>query len=295
MAHRRERKEWSVQDTESFFEAMEQFGTDFTTIAVLFPGLSREDIVAKYKLELRKRPERVRETLSPTNQRPIDVERFKKRWEECEKLKKEPARKLDDAEEAALRDLAGNDAGKDDAGPEDSAAVAGGMVSSGGHSRKRTREHVGPLPAVPQVVAREGEDTSEFQFDDDDISFVDRAVRQRGDRSNKMARPRLAQVEGESAPQTSTTQKAEMLRNQKEDTAHLGDTDGRHSQLDPIDTAFDEFIETVPAARAESHSHSSIPIHVVANQRPQDEEEDYFVFDSNPIESRQEPMDDVFW
>ncbi|WP_422482684.1 transcription factor TFIIIB component B'' homolog, partial [Pleomorphochaeta sp. DL1XJH-081] len=58
------RARWSKQDTELFYEAVQQFGTDFSMIAQLFPGRIREQIRNKYKKEERQHPLRLREALT---------------------------------------------------------------------------------------------------------------------------------------------------------------------------------------------------------------------------------------
>ncbi|KAK8970413.1 hypothetical protein KSP40_PGU022667 [Platanthera guangdongensis] len=47
---------WSNTETEFFYQAIRQFGTDFAMIQVLFPNRSREQVKAKFKNEQRKRP-----------------------------------------------------------------------------------------------------------------------------------------------------------------------------------------------------------------------------------------------
>lgn len=47
---------WSKSDTELFYKAMQQFGTDFGMIQHLFPGRTRRQVKAKFKLEERKHP-----------------------------------------------------------------------------------------------------------------------------------------------------------------------------------------------------------------------------------------------
>jgi len=39
---------WSIEDTELFFRALSQFGTDFTLIAQLFPGRQRKHLKKKF-------------------------------------------------------------------------------------------------------------------------------------------------------------------------------------------------------------------------------------------------------
>ncbi|KAM7276470.1 hypothetical protein ACFE04_018336 [Oxalis oulophora] len=53
------RSRWSKQDTELFYEAVGQFGTDFSMIQQLFPGKTRHQIKLKYKREQRQNPLRL--------------------------------------------------------------------------------------------------------------------------------------------------------------------------------------------------------------------------------------------
>ncbi|KAL6346706.1 hypothetical protein AAG906_002822 [Vitis piasezkii] len=50
---------WSKSDTELFYEAVQQFGTDFSMIMQLFPGRTRNQVKLKYKMEERKHPLRL--------------------------------------------------------------------------------------------------------------------------------------------------------------------------------------------------------------------------------------------
>ncbi|XP_050232413.1 uncharacterized protein LOC126681079 [Mercurialis annua] len=55
---------WSKQDTELFYEGLQQFGTDLSMIQQLFPGRTRHQIKLKYKKEERQHPLRLSESLS---------------------------------------------------------------------------------------------------------------------------------------------------------------------------------------------------------------------------------------
>lgn len=54
---------WSAEDTELFYRALSQFGTDFTLIAHLFPGRQRRHLKNKYSRENKLNPIRVDEAL----------------------------------------------------------------------------------------------------------------------------------------------------------------------------------------------------------------------------------------
>lgn len=58
------RGRWTNQDTELFYEGLQQFGTDLTMIAQLFPGRTRDHIKLKYKNEERKHPMRLHDSLT---------------------------------------------------------------------------------------------------------------------------------------------------------------------------------------------------------------------------------------
>ncbi|XP_022886533.1 uncharacterized protein LOC111402454 isoform X1 [Olea europaea var. sylvestris] len=58
------RVRWSKQDTELFYEAIQQFGTDLSMIQQLFPGRTRNQVKLKYKKEERQHPMRLREALT---------------------------------------------------------------------------------------------------------------------------------------------------------------------------------------------------------------------------------------
>ncbi|KAL7147142.1 hypothetical protein ABFS83_06G088300 [Erythranthe nasuta] len=94
---------WSKQETELFYEAMGQFGTDLSMIQQLFPGRTRRQIKLKYKKEERQQPLRLREAL--TN-RSKDLSHFK-RVIEC--LKQNAAEENENAEKDDLTDLWGNE------------------------------------------------------------------------------------------------------------------------------------------------------------------------------------------
>ncbi|XP_019181187.1 PREDICTED: transcription factor TFIIIB component B'' isoform X2 [Ipomoea nil] len=58
------RVRWSKEDTEVFYEAIRQFGSDFSMIQQLFPGRTRAQIRLKYKKEERRHPSRVHDALT---------------------------------------------------------------------------------------------------------------------------------------------------------------------------------------------------------------------------------------
>jgi hypothetical protein len=73
---------WTATETARFFNALQQFGTNLSLIAMLFPGRDRTDIVRKLHTEQRNQPQEVNSALDPANERPIDVDAFKTRSHE---------------------------------------------------------------------------------------------------------------------------------------------------------------------------------------------------------------------
>ena len=60
-------EKWTKEDTEFFFQALRQFGTDFSLIQRLFPGRSRRQIKKKYLMEDKMNPTRVEEAIRNLN------------------------------------------------------------------------------------------------------------------------------------------------------------------------------------------------------------------------------------
>ncbi|XP_022938444.1 uncharacterized protein LOC111444681 isoform X1 [Cucurbita moschata] len=58
------RTKWSKHDTERFYEAVRQFGTDFCMIQQLFPGRTRHQIKLKFKNEERHHPFRLSDAIT---------------------------------------------------------------------------------------------------------------------------------------------------------------------------------------------------------------------------------------
>ncbi|KAI3861675.1 hypothetical protein MKW98_000627 [Papaver atlanticum] len=55
---------WSKQDTDLFYEGIQQFGTDFTLIQQLFPERARAQVKSKYKKEEQQHPKRLFDALT---------------------------------------------------------------------------------------------------------------------------------------------------------------------------------------------------------------------------------------
>ncbi|KAK6136021.1 hypothetical protein DH2020_030231 [Rehmannia glutinosa] len=94
---------WSKQDTELFYEAVRQFGTDLSMIQQLFPDRTRRQVKLKYKKEERQHPMRLRDAL--TN-RTKDHSHFEK---VIERLKQIAAEENQNADKDDSIDLTGNE------------------------------------------------------------------------------------------------------------------------------------------------------------------------------------------
>ena len=69
-SNRAKAEKWSKDDTELFYRAMTQFGTDFSLIARLFPGRTRRQVKRKYLIEDRADPRRVEAAIKHRDQDP---------------------------------------------------------------------------------------------------------------------------------------------------------------------------------------------------------------------------------
>ncbi|CAM6085016.1 unnamed protein product [Calypogeia fissa] len=58
------KERWKAEDTDVFYLALKQFGTDFEIIQNLFPGRTRRQVKAKFKKEERNNPRRLQEALA---------------------------------------------------------------------------------------------------------------------------------------------------------------------------------------------------------------------------------------
>lgn len=72
--HRKQTKRWTVEETRDFYKALRQFGTDFTTMEVMFPQRDRRQLKNKFKKEERERPDLVYRYLD--SQQPLDLQTF---------------------------------------------------------------------------------------------------------------------------------------------------------------------------------------------------------------------------
>ncbi|KPI83060.1 hypothetical protein ABL78_7926 [Leptomonas seymouri] len=100
---RQTRIDWREGEVRSFYEALSQYGTDFSAIAVLFPRRSRSDIKRLYQREMRQKPQEVQQALNQKH--PIDVKIFQERYEAKKKEAQVPIKtKTLNVEELALVD-----------------------------------------------------------------------------------------------------------------------------------------------------------------------------------------------
>ncbi|KNA08636.1 hypothetical protein SOVF_160910, partial [Spinacia oleracea] len=76
------RMRWTKQDTELFYQALSQFGSDLSMIQQLFPGRTRHQIKLKYKKEERQNPMRLHDALTSRRQDLSHFELVIKRLEE---------------------------------------------------------------------------------------------------------------------------------------------------------------------------------------------------------------------
>eukprot|EP01090_Pellita_catalonica_P021270 TRINITY_DN7919_c0_g1_i1.p1 TRINITY_DN7919_c0_g1~~TRINITY_DN7919_c0_g1_i1.p1 ORF type:complete len:220 (+),score=57.41 TRINITY_DN7919_c0_g1_i1:3-662(+) len=67
-------KRWTYEDTNRFYEALRECGTNFSMIEMLFPERTRRQIKNKFKREERDNPQTIEEAL--TQHTPITTERF---------------------------------------------------------------------------------------------------------------------------------------------------------------------------------------------------------------------------
>ncbi|KAG5489826.1 hypothetical protein GH5_00709 [Leishmania sp. Ghana 2012 LV757] len=105
--NRQTRIEWNEGEVRSFYQALSQYGTDFSAIAVLFPGRSRKDIKRLYQRENRQKPKEVQAALH--HKHPIDMAAFEVRYEAKKREAQQPVKtkRLNAEELAFLDEIAG--------------------------------------------------------------------------------------------------------------------------------------------------------------------------------------------
>ncbi|KAL0092780.1 hypothetical protein J3Q64DRAFT_1230366 [Phycomyces blakesleeanus] len=67
---------WTVQETELFFDALAQFGTDFQMMSTLLPGRTRSNVRLKFNREERLNPKKITDYLI-RKRKPMDLEKYK--------------------------------------------------------------------------------------------------------------------------------------------------------------------------------------------------------------------------
>ncbi|XP_075073870.1 uncharacterized protein LOC107797408 isoform X2 [Nicotiana tabacum] len=92
---------WSKQETELFYEAVQQFGTDLSLIQQLFPGRTRRQLKLKYKKEERQHPFRLHDALTNRSKDHSHFERV------IDRLKQIEAEELQKADKDESIDLTG--------------------------------------------------------------------------------------------------------------------------------------------------------------------------------------------
>jgi transcription factor TFIIIB component B'' len=93
---------WNDFDTEQFYDALRIFGTDFETIAKMFPGKNRRHLKLKFNREERSNPARINAALVGERMAEIDLEEFQKRAG----LQLKPTDEILNAEQARAEALA---------------------------------------------------------------------------------------------------------------------------------------------------------------------------------------------
>jgi len=67
---------WTAQETEIFYKALRQVGTDFTTMESFFDGRTQKTLKRKYKFEMTKNPALVEAALNPSARKNVDLSVF---------------------------------------------------------------------------------------------------------------------------------------------------------------------------------------------------------------------------
>ncbi|KAK7745641.1 hypothetical protein SLS62_009749 [Diatrype stigma] len=88
---------WTEEETERFYRLLGMFGTDFESIAAMFPGKNRRMVKCKFNREERLRPRRINAAVMVrgTKPVPIDLEEYKgfrQQWQETEDILREHER-----------------------------------------------------------------------------------------------------------------------------------------------------------------------------------------------------------
>ncbi|KUJ13048.1 uncharacterized protein LY89DRAFT_623168 [Mollisia scopiformis] len=149
---------WDALATDQFYKALSQYGTDFETIAKLFPHRNRRQIKLKFNNEERKNPAKITRYLTQPK-KAMDKEQFERlsgiKLETVEEIKKEQDR-LDAEHEASLakvlEDLAATDRAK-------KAEIA--KTSEKREAARRALNSVGDDSEEDEAPGRAGESSKE--------------------------------------------------------------------------------------------------------------------------------------
>ncbi|EPY51158.1 transcription factor TFIIIB complex subunit bdp1 [Schizosaccharomyces cryophilus OY26] len=74
--NRQKSEKWKADETEKFYKALSQWGTDFALISNMFPIRNRRQIKLKFKQEEKRNPARINEALR--TKKPVDMEEYSK-------------------------------------------------------------------------------------------------------------------------------------------------------------------------------------------------------------------------
>ncbi|KAG4221505.1 hypothetical protein PC116_g30019 [Phytophthora cactorum] len=99
---------WTEEDTERFYHLLSMFGTDFETIASMFPGKTRRAIKLKFNREETQRPRRINAAVMVRGEKrvSIDLEEYKAHqpeWRESDAILAEHAELVREHEEDIRR------------------------------------------------------------------------------------------------------------------------------------------------------------------------------------------------
>ncbi|KAI1144182.1 hypothetical protein F5Y05DRAFT_363905 [Hypoxylon sp. FL0543] len=99
---------WTDDDTEKFYRLLGMFGTDFETIAAMFPEKSRRAVKLKFNREENLRPKRINATVMVRGEKKVDIdlEEYKAHqteWQESDKIMAEHAKLVNEHNEDLRR------------------------------------------------------------------------------------------------------------------------------------------------------------------------------------------------
>ncbi|XP_033132995.1 glutamic acid-rich protein isoform X2 [Brassica rapa] len=94
------RTRWSKQDTQLFYEGIQEFGSNLSMVQQLFPERTRQQIKLKYKLEERKNPLKLNDALSTRSKKLTHYHNVIKKLQEEAAAAKEGEEEEEEGEEA---------------------------------------------------------------------------------------------------------------------------------------------------------------------------------------------------